>query len=83
MTYGTDQLFEEVSYVAYHFHWEFEQILDLEHPVRREFVRRIGAINTAVNASAEAAAEGGGDRDGGRASGVVDVIASGSAGQWW
>ena len=78
MTYGTDQLFEEVSYVAYHFHWPFDQILDLEHPVRREFVRRIGAINTAVNASAESSDEdAGGSRD------VVDVIASGSAGQWW
>lgn len=78
MTYGTDQLFEEVSYVAYHFHWPFDQILDLEHPVRREFVRRIGAINTAINASAESSDEGeAGSRD------VVDVIASGAAGQWW
>ena len=78
MTYGTDQLFEEVSYVAYHFHWPFDQILDLEHPVRREFVRRIGAINTAINATAESS--DGGD---GRPAEVVDVIASGSAGQWW
>jgi hypothetical protein len=78
VTYGTDQLFEEVSYVAYHFHWPFDQILDLEHPVRREFVRRIGAINTAINASAESSGEdAGGSRD------VVDVIASGTAGQWW
>jgi len=78
VTYGTDQLFEEVSYVAYHFHWPFDQILDLEHPVRREFVRRIGAINTAINASAEDSAEGEG-----RSADVVDVIASGAAGQWW
>ncbi|HEU5334187.1 MAG TPA: DUF6760 family protein [Actinocrinis sp.] len=77
MTYGTDQLFEEVSYVAYHFHWPFDQILDLEHPVRREFVRRIGAINTAINASAESS-----DEDG-RSAEVVDVIASGASGQWW
>ena len=78
MTYGTDQLFEEVSYVAYHFHWPFDQILDLEHPVRREFVRRIGAINTAINASAESAGEAGDP-----SAGTVDLIASGTAGQWW
>jgi len=78
VTYGTDQLFEEVSYVAYHFHWPFDQILDLEHPVRREFVRRIGSINTAINASAESA----GEADGSSA-GTVDLIASGAAGQWW
>ena len=78
MTYGTDQLFDEVSYVAYHFHWPFDQILDPEHPVRREFVRRIGAINTAINVSAESS-----DEADGRSGDVVDVIASGSAGQWW
>ncbi|MBS2964014.1 hypothetical protein KGA66_13235 [Actinocrinis puniceicyclus] len=53
MTYGTDLLLEEVSYVAYHFHWPLETILDLEHPLRRDFVARIGAINAAVNEAAE------------------------------
>jgi hypothetical protein len=53
VTYGTDLLMEEVSYVAYHFHWPFDQILDLEHPLRREFVTRIAGMNAAVNAAAE------------------------------
>lgn len=63
MTYGTDLLMEEVSYVAYHFHWPLETILDLEHPLRRDFVARIGAINAAVNeaASQRAADAGSGD----------------------
>jgi hypothetical protein len=54
VTYGTDLLMEEVSYVAYHFHWPLDAILDLEHPLRRDFVTRIGGINAAVNAAAEA-----------------------------
>jgi hypothetical protein len=58
VTYGTDLLMEEVSYVAYHFHWPLDTILDLEHPLRRDFVTRIGAINAAVNAAAEARAAG-------------------------
>ena len=33
MTYATDRLYEEVAYVAYHFHWSFDEILDLEHPL--------------------------------------------------
>lgn len=45
MTYATDRLFEEVAYVAYHFHWSFEEILDLEHPVRRRFVEEIDRLN--------------------------------------
>jgi hypothetical protein len=53
VTYGTDLLMDEVSYVAYHFHWPLDTILDLEHPLRREFVTRIGGINAAVNAAAE------------------------------
>ena len=44
-TYAEDRLFEEVAYVAYHFHWPLDQILDLEHPVRRRFVAEIAAIN--------------------------------------
>ena len=30
MTYAADRLFEEVAYVAYHFHWSMDEILDLE-----------------------------------------------------
>ncbi|MGH6656064.1 MAG: DUF6760 family protein [Actinocrinis sp.] len=56
MTYGTDLLLEEVSYVAYHFHWPLDDILDLEHPLRRDFVARIGGINASVNEAAAAAA---------------------------
>ena len=46
MTYGADRLIEEVSYVAYHFHWPLEAILDLEHPDRHAFIEQIGRINT-------------------------------------
>ena len=45
MTYAIDRLYEEVAYVAYHFHWSLDEILDLEHPMRREFVEQIGSIN--------------------------------------
>ncbi|HKE97452.1 MAG TPA: DUF6760 family protein [Actinomycetes bacterium] len=45
MTYAADQLYAEVAYVAYHFHWSLAEILDLEHPVRRRFVAEIGHIN--------------------------------------
>ena len=41
MTYGAARLLEEVSYVAYHFHWSLGEILDLEHPDRHRFVKEI------------------------------------------
>ncbi len=45
MTSGADRLYEEISYVAYHFHWAHEEILDLEHRVRRRYVEEIAEIN--------------------------------------
>jgi hypothetical protein len=49
VTYAADRLHEEVAYVAYHFHWQRELILDLEHHERRRWVREIARINTRVN----------------------------------
>lgn len=48
MTYATERLFEEVAYVAYHFHWQMDSILDLEHPLRQRFVEEIGKINRRI-----------------------------------
>jgi hypothetical protein len=45
VTYATDRLFEEVAYVAYHFHWGMDEILELEHPDRLRFVSEIASIN--------------------------------------
>ena len=45
MTYATDTLHEEIAYVAYHFHWGLDEILDLEHPTRQRFVGEIAKIN--------------------------------------
>ena len=45
MTYAADRLYDEVTYVAYHFHWSLDDVLDLEHPLRRRFVDRIGLLN--------------------------------------
>ena len=42
MTYAADRLYEEVAYVAYHFHWSLDEILDLEHPDRSGSSTRSG-----------------------------------------
>ncbi|MFI7452306.1 DUF6760 family protein [Nonomuraea sp. NPDC049714] len=44
MTYATHRLYGEVAYVAYHFHWPLDDILDLEHADRRRFVAEIEAL---------------------------------------
>jgi len=45
VTYAPDRLYEEVAYVAYHFHWSLDEILEMEHPLRQRFVEEIGRIN--------------------------------------
>jgi len=49
VTYDPDRLYEEIAYVAYHFHWSFNEILDMEHAVRQRFVEEIGKINRKLN----------------------------------
>ena len=48
MTYGADHLYEEVSYIAYHLHWQLDDLLDLEHADRRRYVQLIQRL-TAQN----------------------------------
>ena len=51
MTYATDRLFEEVAYVAYHFHWSLDDILSMEHEERHIWLREIARINKEINES--------------------------------
>jgi hypothetical protein len=49
--YPSERLFEEVAYVAYHFHWPYEEILSLDHGERRRWVAEIATINERLNES--------------------------------
>ena len=50
MSEKTDRIYEEVAYIAYHFHWSLDDILDMEHPLRRRFVDEIAKINLRLQA---------------------------------
>jgi hypothetical protein len=45
MGYPLDLLYREVAYVAYHFHWEHDRVMTLEHGDRRRWVAEIADIN--------------------------------------
>ncbi|MFP4346110.1 MAG: DUF6760 family protein [Anaerolineales bacterium] len=51
--YPLDRLHEEVAYIAYHFHWPREDILNLEHNERRQWLEEIAQINRRLNEAAE------------------------------
>lgn len=43
--YPEDRLYEEMAYVAYHLHWSFDSLLDMEHATRTRFVDEVGRLN--------------------------------------
>jgi hypothetical protein len=47
--YRLDQLFEEVAYVAYHFHWPHVELMNLDHLERQKWVQEIAKINRRIN----------------------------------
>lgn len=47
--YPPERLYEEVAYIAYHFHWSHEQILTMEHLERLQWVAEIAKINQRFN----------------------------------
>jgi len=40
---------EEVAYLAYHFHWPLNEILDLDHEERQQWVEEVARINRRLN----------------------------------
>ena len=47
--YPLEQMFEEVAYIAYYLHWSLDEIMEMEHDERREWVDKIAEINTRLN----------------------------------
>ncbi len=45
ISYPLDRLYEEVAFIAFHFHWPFEEIINLEHRERQRWVEEISRIN--------------------------------------
>jgi hypothetical protein len=51
--YPLDRLYEEVAFIAYHFHWSFEEILNMEHGERQKWVEEISKINRKLSGERE------------------------------
>lgn len=49
VSYPLDKLYQEVAYIAYHFHWSPDEILDMEHRERQVWVKEISEINKEIN----------------------------------
>ena len=47
--YPPEQLFQEVAYLAYYFHWPYTQIMDMNHLERLVWVDQVARINKRLN----------------------------------
>jgi hypothetical protein len=47
--YPRDEIFREVAFVAYHFNWNLEDIMLLDHKTRHRFIDEISSINRRIN----------------------------------
>jgi len=51
VSYPLENIFKEVAFIAYHFHWSREEILAVTHKERHAWVREISGINERINKS--------------------------------
>ncbi|MFD9690735.1 DUF6760 family protein [Kitasatospora sp. NPDC059146] len=49
MTYAPARLYEEIAYIAYHLHWSREDLLDLTHYERGQWVREVARLNSRIS----------------------------------
>ena len=49
VSYPLENIFKEVAFIAYHFHWDRETILALSHKERHRWVKEISKINERIN----------------------------------
>jgi hypothetical protein len=49
ISYPLERLREEVAYVAYYFHWPYEQIMQMDHIERRQWVSEVSKMNQRLN----------------------------------
>jgi hypothetical protein len=51
VSYPLENVFKEVAFIAYHFHWSRDEVLSMPHKERHAWVREISGINERINKS--------------------------------
>lgn len=44
-------MFREMSFISYYYHWQNEEVMKLEHSMRRRWCEEISAIHKSLNLS--------------------------------
>jgi transcriptional antiterminator len=46
--YPLERIYEEVAFIAFHFHWSHEEIMNMEHKERQRWCNEISKINKTI-----------------------------------
>jgi hypothetical protein len=38
-----------MTYIAYHFHWSMDEIMNMEHSQRHQWIQQVAALNQRIN----------------------------------
>ena len=49
VSYPLENIFKEVAFLAYHFHWSRDSLLDMTHKERHRWVKEVSEINEKIN----------------------------------
>ncbi|MGI5979097.1 MAG: DUF6760 family protein [Oscillospiraceae bacterium] len=49
--YPEDELYKEMSFISYYFHWSHSEVLALDHKQRRRWCEEISSINSSLDPS--------------------------------
>lgn len=49
--YDKEELYREMSFISYYFHWSQKEVLELDHQSRRRWCREISEINRNLSTS--------------------------------
>lgn len=47
--YPEEQLYQELSFLSYYYHWDYKTVITLDHRTRRRFCEEISAIHKQLN----------------------------------
>lgn len=51
MSYPFENILKEVAFLAYHFHWGRDELLEMSHKERHAWVKQVSDINEKINQS--------------------------------
>ena len=49
--YPQEELYKEMSFISYYFHWSRDEVMKRDHMSRRKWCSEISEINTSINPS--------------------------------